>query len=75
MIEVTRYVANDGKEFDKREECIEYENSIEIREMVKAISTFCTDTYCDDCPFHIYSNVSDTCMFTSHTPSEWKDYL
>lgn len=31
MIEVTRYIASDGKEFAKKEECIEYENATELR--------------------------------------------
>lgn len=73
MIEVTRYVASDGKEFAKREDCIEYENTTELREMVKAISTYCRTTYCENCCFAEGS--SNYCMLNEQAPESWEDYL
>ena len=74
MIEVTRYVASDGKEFAKREECIEYENTLEIREAIKKISTHCLITFCEECPFYLKDNI-DNCFFTNSLPSNWENYL
>lgn len=73
MIEVTRYVASDGKEFDKREDCIEYENATELHEAIKKISEHCGKTWCEDCPFS-KSKGGEQCLFEL-IPSNWKDYL
>lgn len=74
MIEVTRYVASDGKEFAKREECIEYENTVELREAIKKISMHCLDTCCENCPFNKSKGGTVECIFEL-IPSNWKDYL
>ena len=74
MIEVTRYVASDGKEFAKREDCIEYENSAELCEAIKKISAHCWDTCCEDCPFNKSKGDTVDCIF-EQIPSSWKDCL
>lgn len=73
MIEVTRYIASDGKEFAKKEECIEYENTFELKEAIKKISTHCMITFCEDCPFS-KSKDGEQCLFEL-IPSNWENHL
>lgn len=57
MIEKTKivYVAEDGTEFDKKQECIEHEHKVshyaELKEALKEVRKICQNHYCDDCPF------------------------
>ena len=67
MIEVTRYVASDGKEFAKREECIEYERTVELRKAVRHIKAHCMVTYCADCPYY----VKGECALIGKPPAQW----
>ena len=65
---VTRviYEANDGKQFDIKEECIAYENA----EILKAVMVMCDSKEdCEDCIFYstygckIKGNPCDWCLF------------
>ena len=54
MIEKTKiaYVAEDGTEFDKKQECIEHEHKVshyaELKEALKEVRKICQNHYCDD---------------------------
>lgn len=54
---ITKYVACDGKEFDRKEDCLKYEdkyleNYSEQLNAVKVLRDFCTNRGCGNCPFH-----------------------
>ena len=57
MVEKTKivYVAEDGKEFDKKQECIEHERMIsryaELKEALKEVRRICQNNSCNTCPF------------------------
>lgn len=85
MIEKTKivYVAEDGKEFDKKQECIEYERIIsrytELKEALKEVRRICQNNYCNTCPFASYGECFATdreCFYDDEQghyvePSNW----
>ena len=60
MVEKTKivYVAEDGTEFNKKQECIEHEHKVshyaELKEALKEVRKICLNHYCNDCPFASY---------------------
>jgi hypothetical protein len=60
MVEKTKivYVAEDGTEFNKKQECIEYEHKIshyaELWEALKEVRKICQNHNCNNCPFAPY---------------------
>lgn len=78
IITKTFYRANDGKEFEKEGECIEYERRkkeiISLTRAAKRIQEICVqytnevDENCMDCPFNMYH-----CPFRmKRLPRYWK---
>ena len=73
-----KYVANDGTEFDTREECIEYESSKLSKEEIdtinkafKIISDHCAkQESCEGCPFSTDANCYSCCF--NEASEEWK---
>ena len=51
MKEVTKYVADDGTEFNSKDACLCYENG--IIDAVKTIAKFCSKQHCENCAFHM----------------------
>lgn len=79
-ISVTYYVAEDGKKFEKKEDCYEYESKLkkykEFFRTLKAIKNMCESAPgCGDCPF-MYEGVcgltfADIDRGTSDVPYNW----
>ena len=52
MREITKYIAEDGTEFNSMDACLCYENG--IMDAIKTISEFCSkNKHCEDCAFHM----------------------
>jgi hypothetical protein len=77
MTKVTYYVATDGKQFETKEECLEYENHYsDLIKAMTAISKFCTHMSlekksCQNCPF--YRNSTDECIVNDYAVNSWID--
>ena len=71
MTTKTVYVANDGKEFNDKKDCVNYEQSKalpkEIITAIKTLSTFCENSKCSACPLCIDYG----CSLETY-PDEWK---
>ena len=59
MTEKTIYIADDGKEFDHKADCVYYESKTyqlnhfnRVIEAANVIKDFCSKMRCDDCPLH-----------------------
>lgn len=46
------YIANDGKQFETEEECLDYEDKATAREVFEKIKIICKKNTCSSCPFH-----------------------
>jgi hypothetical protein len=69
MREIKKFIADDGREFESKEDCIEYENQYTERiEAMRLISRTCND--CETCPF--WSNERDACIL-DYTPENWEN--
>lgn len=73
---VTRYIADDGKEFLDEEKCKRYEGDLLIREEIlkamETLSKFCLKQGdCEDCPF-VHNN---ECSLVSGgvIPADWSE--
>lgn len=64
------YQANDGKLFTTKEDCLVYENEVEVMlKVAEKISHLCQEmSECERCPFY-----KDVCQFNG-TPCEWDFY-
>lgn len=64
MIKVTKFIADDGREFDTEKECLEYENSPDcvMYALEDLVRDHITSSYCDDAGFHIIE-VGDVVSF------------
>ena len=77
---ITKYVACDGREFDRKEDCIQYENKYsenysEQLNAVKVLKEFCEGKECDKCLFHSDIAVENSyCMFRQNAPHLWDFY-
>ena len=80
MTEKTIYIADDGKEFDNKSDCIYYEsktyqlnNFNRVVEAAKVIKEYCIKMRCADCPLHnIDCHIgSDHFMYAS-LPMDWE---
>ena len=77
---ITKYVACDGREFDRKEYCIKYENKYleefsEQLNAVKVLKEFCEGKECDKCLFHSDIAVENSyCLFRHITPHLWNFY-
>ena len=77
---ITKYVACDGKEFDRKVDCIKHEDEYlekyqEQLNAVKVLRDFCTNRGCGTCPFHSDIAVEDTyCLFRQNAPHLWTFY-
>lgn len=77
---ITKYVACDGKEFDRKEDCIKYEDRYledysEQLNAVKVLKDFCINSGCGNCLFHSDIEVENTyCMFRQNAPHLWDFY-
>ena len=68
MREVTRYIANNGKEFESAEKCKQYEESLNhVQEAIQTLVNYCECNDCDDCQYS-YEN---GCAFTHCNPNGW----
>lgn len=74
------YIANDGKQFEIKEKCLEYERRTEdskkAEEALTIIKEICNKYYyCSECPFKRTNTfcVFDTCNFS--TPADFLDYF
>ena len=75
-----KYIAEDGTEFDTKEECIKHEipqvtpeERININKTIETISYICRKAKplgCDACPFHRVYN-SNQCSFVNEIPVNW----
>lgn len=74
---VTKYIADDGREFLDEEKCKRYEEDLSEREeIIKAMETlskFCLKhAECSDCPL----GYDDSCSLCSHgttAPGDWSE--
>ena len=77
---ITKYIACDGKEFDRKEDCIKHEdkyleNYSEQLNAVKVLRDFCKNKGCGTCPFHSDIAVEDTyCLLRQSAPHLWTFY-
>ena len=60
------YIANDGKQFETKEECLDYEDDLKDKEIAKEvlekIKAICEKNVCLYCPFR---GNSTNCVFGS----------
>jgi hypothetical protein len=69
MREIKKFIADDGREFESKEDCIEYENQYTERiEAMRLISRTCNN--CESCPF--WSDKEDTCLL-SYSVDSWEN--
>ena len=66
MREITKYIAEDGTEFNSMDACLCYENN--IMDAIKTISGFCSSLDCEDCAFHCDGGL---CQLRSNLPEDW----
>ena len=73
---VTKYIADDGREFSDEEKCKRYEEDLlEREEIIKAMETlsnFCLKhTECSECPL----SHNDDCSLCDHgtIPADWSE--
>lgn len=72
MKEVTKYIANDGKEFDNKEDCLLYEQSIiGLNEAIKTIENYCMSRSCGICKFY----EDGVCGLQYYSPSDYSALL
>ena len=69
MKEITKYVSDDGKEFDTKEECEKYEDVLaSLMSFADTIRQYCSDRDdCQECPF----GYGKDCVFVNCSPEEW----
>lgn len=69
MKEITKYVSDDGKEFDTKEECEKYEDVLaSLMSFADTIRRYCSDKDdCQGCPF----GYGTDCVFVNQSPEEW----
>lgn len=69
MIEKIIFIAEDGREFETKEECLKYEQELETYKLADALGDFCATSRCPDCLFWREGE----CFFVnnSKTPAEW----
>ena len=67
------FIAFNGKEFKTKEECIEYEESNQLKDVMPAFITaqeICNNhECCEGCIF--YNTSIEACMFSGTIPSGW----
>ena len=79
MREITKYVAEDGREFDTKERCLEYEQDVsrkkEVLNAMKVLKDFCfSHASCCDCPLHVYGDPSECSLFIDDcVPADWTE--
>ena len=68
-----RFIACDGKDFKTEKECIEYEKSNRLKDIIpvfKMTQEICNEhERCDGCIF--YNTSIKACTFTGRIPSGW----
>ena len=69
MKEITKYVSNDGHEFETKEDCEKYEAMItHLIPCAYTIRLYCSGREdCMGCPF----GYGTDCMFVNRSPEEW----
>ena len=79
MREITKYVAEDGREFDTKERCLQYEQDIikkkEVLNAMKVLKDFCFyHATCRDCPLHAYDDTLECSLFEGDcVPADWTE--
>lgn len=74
---VTKYVANDGKEFESEELCLAHEKATETAlNAMKIIQSNCQSFYkdkeiCEGCPFAFDDMSFGGCILQDGYPFEW----
>ena len=83
---ITAFIADDGKEFSSKEECLKYEQDTNEREICKSFFNKAKDIYvmcktkpCQRytdgtyCPFYVYdADAKESCCIFSINPFKWK---
>ena len=78
MREIIKYVAEDGREFDTKKRCLQYEQDIikkkEVLNAMKVLKDFCFNHVCCDCPLHVYGDSLECSLFIDdRVPADWTE--
>ena len=71
MKEITKYVADDGKEFYDEQECLQYETNIQMFNAVKRIHDICKRRQsCSNCVLYSICDGAESGWFQEY-PDMW----
>lgn len=72
MKEITKYVADDGKEFYEEDECMEYEQNLKLLSAVNTIINICDRREsCSGCALYNACNSENENHWFYRTPDMW----